>query len=458
MNEIELLTSLGDEVQPPDQQTVDRLRGRLLAHIDQAAVAEESRWRAARWPTAAPRAAFAVALDLSLSAVARTRSLGRRWRQWMRSRSHSVMVVFAALVISGSAAAAVVSLNSSRSQPLTGKVPGAIEPASVAGYRYTITVTPNLDAGGAFWNTFIAYTRNHRTGSGSNVGGGGGSPYPTPTNPLFGGNLDQFESGRVGAQGLLGDTVGYTLTGPAVAAVRFGSRTIRTFSSPELPVGDRAAVFFIPQGAPALTLDWRPGQPIRSVVHIPVMPEKTAGLMQVTMLAVLPLDDHGNPIATHATIPPTPFAYYWHAPGAITTGTALPPHPATHPRPGVCQLAQHSLAALRPEWGTVITQVLPAKNAVGELFLSCVSTEYYLHGWPLTVGVLVDARRPGQVLGAIPGARPVAVRPATVNFEAGNLTARRSGNAWLVVQGGSGVAQRLRILGALHISKLDLHH
>jgi hypothetical protein len=252
--------------------------------------------------------------------------------------------------------------------------------------------------------------------------------------------------------------VGYTLTGPAVAAVRFGSRTIRTFSSPELPAGDRAAVFFVPQGAPALTLDWRPGEPIQSVVHIPVMPEKTAGLMQVTMLAVLPLDDQGRPIATHTKIPPTPFVYYWHAPSAIAPGAALPPHPASHPRPGVCELAQHGLRALRPEWGAVITQVLPGRNAVGELFLSCVSTEYYLHGWPLTVGVLVDARRPGQELGAIPGARPLAGRPGTVDFEAGNLTARRSGNAWLVVHGGSGVAQRLRVLDALRVSKLDLHN
>jgi hypothetical protein len=379
----------------------------------------------------------------------------KRWG-WLRRPSRPVAILLAAVVITGSAAAAVVSLTGSASQPLVGRVPGAITHPSVAGYRYTITVTPSLGAGDAFWNTFLTYTKDDRTGLAGN-GGGGGSLPPTPTNPLFGGNLDQFEfgSGHYYGQGLLGDMVGYTLTGPAVAAVRFGNQTIRTFSSPELPAGDRAAVFFVPQGAPALTLDWRPGEPIRGVAPLPW----SHGLATEPTVAVLPLDDHGNVIPTYQTIPPTPRAYFWQAPSAITPGNGSAPyHGASHPLPGVCELAQHGLTALRPEWGTVITQVLPAKNAVGELFFSCVSTEYYLHGWPLTVGVLLDARRPGQTLGAIPGAQPVAGRPRTVDFEAGQLTARRSGQAWLVVQGGTGVAQRLQALDALRISKLDLHH
>jgi hypothetical protein len=39
-----------------------------------------------------------------------------------------------------------------------------------------------------------------------------------------------------------------------------------------------------------------------------------------------------------------------------------------------------------------------------------------------------------------------------------SLTAKRVGNAWLVVQGGSGLAQRVKVLNSLRISKLDLHH
>lgn len=87
-----------------------------------------------------------------------------------------------------------------------------------------------------------------------------------------------------------------------------------------------------------------------------------------------------------------------------------------------------------------------------------MSTEYYLHGWPMTAAVLLDAGRPGAVLGPIPGARAVPRHPSGVDFADASLSARRIGNAWLVVQGGSGTAQRLTVLQALQINKLDLRH
>ena len=75
----------------------------------------------------------------------------------------------------------------------------------------------------------------------------------------------------------------------------------------------------------------------------------------------------------------------------------------------------------------------------------------------------------------IPGARPVPGQPDMVNLPLGrvplnydtpisadspqlSLTAKRVGNAWLVVQGGAGLAQRVQVLNALRITKLDLHH
>jgi hypothetical protein len=109
------------------------------------------------------------------------------------------------------------------------------------------------------------------------------------------------------------------------------------------------------------------------------------------------------------------------------------------------------------------------------VFVSCVDAEYWMDGWPLQAAVLLDGHRPGQVLGPIPGARPVPGQPEMVNLPLGrvplnydtpisadspqfSLTAKRVGNAWLVVQGGSGLAQRVQVLNALRISKLDLHH
>jgi hypothetical protein len=94
------------------------------------------------------------------------------------------------------------------------------------------------------------------------------------------------------------------------------------------------------------------------------------------------------------------------------------------------------------------------------VFLACIDTTYYLHGWPLEVAVLLNAKHPGRNLGAIPGARPVRGHANVVNLAAGpfpgSLTARRIGEAWLAVQGGASLAQRLSVLGALGIRRLAL--
>jgi hypothetical protein len=112
---------------------------------------------------------------------------------------------------------------------------------------------------------------------------------------------------------------------------------------------------------------------------------------------------------------------------------------------------------LTPEWGSTITRIPTVRRYVGELFVSCVSTEYYLHGWPMTAAVLLDAGHPGAVLGPIPGAISMAGHQDIVEFPAGSLSARRVGNAWLVVQGGSGATQRALALNALQINKLNVH-
>jgi hypothetical protein len=369
-----------------------------------------------------------------------------RWG-WLRRPSRPVAIFLAALVITGSAAAAVFSLGSA-SQPLVGKVPGAITPASLAGYRYALTVIPGLGAGAEGWQSFIVYSRRGITSHEFSPVAG----YPTATTPLFtfSGFPDRFARG---------ETVAYVLTSAQVLAVRIGSRTIRTFSSRDLPTGDRAAVFFIPAKGP------------------------------VPATAILPLDRSGQVIgiAPQPTGPPPPgsLPLTWMAPNAVTRWWPLPGftvpyhhpgyHGRTHPGPGVCELAQHGLPALHAEFGHTIATISPDPDALGQVFVSCIDTEYYLHGWPLQAGVLLDGRQPGQVLRPIPGARPVPGQPQMVNLPAGrvpwnygspetadspqfSLTAKRVGNAWLVVQGGSGLAQRLQVLNSLRISKLDLHH
>ncbi len=144
-------------------------------------------------------------------------SARRRW-VWSRKRPHGLAVVLAALVVCGSAAAAVVSLQASSSQPLSGRVPGRAAPftgagaISVAGYRYSIRVTPELDTGSAGWAAWTAYARPPFAGG---LGGGGGGGYPTAADPVFqGGGVTPWNQptdaktggrlGRVRAHGTTG--------------------------------------------------------------------------------------------------------------------------------------------------------------------------------------------------------------------------------------------------------------
>jgi hypothetical protein len=205
-----------------------------------------------------------------------------------------------------------------------------------------------------------------------------------------------------------------------------------------------------------------------------------AGTKKIATVGIVPLDRSGQVIAFHITPPPDEAPpLTWTAPDAVKRwwplngftvpyqGPATTPRP--RPRPGVCELAQHGLPALHVQFGHTIAWIAPVHDALGEVFLSCVDAEYYMDGWPLQVSVLLDGHRPGQVLGPIPGARPVPGQPEMVNLPTGHfpsslfsrnfgVTAKRVGNAWLVAQGGSGLAQRVQVLNSLRISKLDLHH
>jgi hypothetical protein len=394
----------------------------------------------------------------------------KRWG-WLRRPSRPVAVLLAALVIVG-CAAAVASLAGSASQPLEGRVPGAVTPASLAGYSYTIAVTPSLPAGTAGWESLIIYTR---TGASIQPPQSGGTlSYPTATFPVFGGGSGPDSCPVCFARG---NAVTYVLTGPQVFAVRIGSQTIRTITSPALPTGDRAAVVFIPAKGRVFLI--RAHGPVPVLKHPP-------GMKNVLLVAVEPLARSGKAIPAQFTPQqngPPPLT--WMAPDAVShwwpLGEFTVPyqgpgyHAPTRPRPGVCELAQHGLPALHVQFGHTIAWIAPVPDALGEVFLSCVDAEYWMDGWPLQAAVLLDGHRPGRVLGAIPGARPVPGQPDMVNLPLGrvplnydtpisadspqlSLTAKRVGNAWLVVQGGYGLAQRVQVLNALRITKLDLHH
>jgi hypothetical protein len=417
-------------------------------------------------------------------------------RGWL-GRHSRVLLALGALLLAGGTAAAAVTLSHTPSAPLSGSVPGSATRAghgfyfTEAGKQYRIVFAPQLSGGTAGWQTFISFGAHGKLAEG---GEGGSVGYPTRGTPLTGGAGVGFTSSPLPS----GDAVDYVLTSPRVAAVRVGDRTIQTRGDSALPQEDRAAVFFVPAGSPPIAIPpagTRVPYYIRVPALVPARPsplERAAArhnrdhYVRVHRLQ-LPAprghpeaDANGHRLRIRTVlVRATPLvalagdgreiAYTPPHPGKsdlVTRAWQIPrpgerhPGGARHPLPGACEVAAHGLPGLQAQWGHVLATIRPVTNAEGQLFLSCVDTEYFLHGWPLDAAILLDARRPGQTLGAIPGAIPLAGHPGFVNLVLGSgpgsLTARRIGNAWLVVAGGASVTQRLEVLGALRIAKLVL--
>jgi hypothetical protein len=354
----------------------------------------------------------------------------------MRSRYRFESLLIAGAVFVVCAATSYAGVSAVPSLPLSGRVLGVFGP--YAGSYYSVAVEPDLGAGEAGWTGALTYTMHGQVQG--DTGAGVGS-YPTNSWPFIGASEYGPSLGFPQPTQSTGNVVYYVLTGPTVAAVRAGNRRIETSSGPKLPVGDRAAVFFAGDLPDQFVL---PG----------------FGASRTNWL--MPFDSRGrviNAIAGRAPNWSVTASTFWESPAYAPPGTSGSP-PYTGPIPGACELSQHGLAALTAESGHVIKQIRPVKHAQGEVFLSCIDTTYDLDGSQLEVAVLVNAKDPGHDLGPIPGARAVPNHPDTVNVPAGSnlgsLTARRIGQAWLVVQGGASVAQRLTVLHAIGIHKLAL--
>jgi len=356
-------------------------------------------------------------------------------------RNRRVMaLVFVLIVLAGSAAVAAV-LSAGGSEPLAGRVPGAHSPfgrggiLSVAGDRYTITVSPALLAGSSGWCSTLIFRSRGKLEFGAGTCGGSGS-YPTARSPVFG----SLASTGSSAGAPTGSTVGFVLTGPGVAAVRLGAKVIRVRSDRGLPAGDGAAVFFIPAGRGLQIAGESPPEPPPAPPRGPGSPRPAS-----TEVLLTPLDGAGHELSSIPSSFELPNRY-WQTPGK-------PPR-------GACQIRQRGLPRLTAQWGHVISGVRSVPGLLGAGFLSCVDTEYYFHGWPLQAAVLLDARHPGATPGELPGANPIPGHVGIVDVPLGpfpgSITAHRVGDAWLVVQGGRDLRQRLQVLGSLAVAKIDL--
>jgi hypothetical protein len=381
---------------------------------------------------------FDVLHDELVRAAARATSEHRGELGFLRRRARPLLVLAAALVIGGSATAAIISLN----QPTPGSITGTLPPAPhspVAGSDYTITVYPKLLwAGRISWGGTIAYIRD-----GKLVGdlGVGGSP-DDPIFPLFG------ASERVNTPVVIGEHVFFAFAGPGVAKVRLspGGQLVTPRADPRLPPGIKGVVLVVPAHSPPLTIipprfdPPRPGQ---------------------RYILLTPLDRKGHPIP----LPGNPL-HSTDFPTRNLSGLAQPAN-------GACALAAQPLADLRRVSGSVATRISPRPRLPVVAFVGCISLQFQYRGAWFAASILLDARHPGRKPPPLPTATPVPSEPGVVNIsagpalkaasqaarqgpfseEVGDITARREHNAWLAVQGGT-LQQRLAILHALSIRRI----
>ncbi len=374
--------------------------------------------------------------DHLVLAIMRLETRPARTTRWARVRSHPLAATLAALVFAGTATAGVISITAERSAPLAGQVPQQAGPRSPhfwgleGGERYRITVWPVLQGGVSGVCAMIVFEGPHGVGY-----GGCGAPYPTTSMPyLAPGGRTAYPNGIITKGGALE----YFLTGPRVAAVRIGTHLVVTpRREPGLPAGDRAVVLYLPAGSPEIDPPWFPAGQL--------------GLPRgAKTLSVVAVGRNGAPIpvnrgAQQFRLP----ARYWE-------------RPQQAPR-GACALAAPS--SYRAYRGTTAVRLEPETDVEGAALTSCLSVDYKVAGATLTAAVLVNAESPTSAPPALFGASPVAGQPGLVNREEDTglhsstliaFTARRDGDAWIVVEGGRGLAQRIEAVRALRIARIDV--
>jgi hypothetical protein len=212
-------------------------------------------------------------------------------------------------------------------------------------------------------------------------------------------------------------TRGFMLTANAVAAISVNG-------SPAIPTRASAAV---PDGLRAVLVEF--ASPDRRLFDHPPQ--------------VVALDTAGDPIKRSEPPLISPNhgleGVFWQRP--------------SRPPRGACLLSPNRLPGLTPEWGHVVPNIRSFTGLLPPALVSCIDTEYYLGKWPLDAAVVLNAADPGARPEQLYKFKRVPGHPGV--FETGGWTgqvARRVRGAWIVVEGGSGLQQRITVLQHLRAS------
>ena len=132
------------------------------------------------------------------------------------------------------------------------------------------------------------------------------------------------------------------------------------------------------------------------------------------------------------------------------------------PAQGVCQMTARPSRGLTAASGSVVSDLRPVVGLIGRPFITCVATRYtYRYSSTdessLQAYMVLDAVHPGVAPEPLPGMTPVAGHPGVEQsrLEGLALVARRVPGAWLLVESGRELGQRLALLadlrGSVHL-------
>lgn len=367
-------------------------------------------------------------------------------RRQHRRRLWISLVALLSLASAGILIAATTSGTPPREAPLhLPPEPSPLSPrhAGSTSQPLSVSLSPNLEGGQAGWCVTI------REGSGAT---GTCGPLPTFDHPLL-------TSGSGWTHGDRDITTTEIVAPRVVYFLVNGTRRVATKPLPGVPYGLRIAIIHTPlRGSPPWLAARDAAARLMGTRYAPLPPSRMARLAARTATVrlavaashfrsptVVPLDARDKPITESPDHGATWFRDW---------------NPPATPLAGPCPLHVSGLGGAVAKWGQVATAIRPyPARIVGRGFLSCVDTEYHLPGGAgLRASVLLDAADPGRVApAAIPGLQPIPQVPGLYNATTGYglaqpMTAKREGNAWIIVAGGGRNAEEARIRLLRHLT------
>lgn len=307
----------------------------------------------------------------------------------MRRRGLLILAACAALALAPAAVAAA-------------QLPPGV--ASAEGYE--ITLAPEIGAVGSFgWVALYSFA----------AGGAGRTSFnPRLVEQEIGGTRTRKPPATsFSATGLV------LTSGQGVAISVDGGPPIPTRALPSMPFGLRAAMYTL-TGLPLTPKGVRPAQP-----------------------SVVALDANMQPLP----LPPEAEAMT-RSPVLETRNWERPAPPAR----GVCSISAHGPLGLETELGSVASLLHPLRGVPGDPDITCATTTY---SWQsesnLIASVLLDADHPGRTPAPISAFAPVLAHPGlfATRQDEGVLVGKRVPGAWLVLEGGESLRERLALLAHL---------